>query len=192
MDLRKRRQTFNEPGHAHELTFSCYRRLPLLATTCAKETFLKALDEARKRLQFEVWAYVVMREHVHLLIHPIRKEHRIAQKLMAIESSFAKQLLTELRSRDSEMLKKLVVRSRDGRPAYRVWQAGGGYDRNLFSPKAIHACINYIHANRVRSGLCESELDWPWSSARAYAGLESALRLDPCEVVLMESARRRA
>lgn len=153
---------------------------------------MKALDEARKRLQFELWAYVLMHEHVHLHIHPIRKEYRIAHILMAVKSSFAKRLLTELRSRDSEMLKKLLVGDRDGRPAYRVWQAGGGYDRNLFSPKAIHACINYIHTNPVRSGLCESELDWPWSRARAYAGLEGAFRLDPCEVVLMESARRRA
>ena len=182
---RKRRMTFNEPGHAHELTFSCYRRLPLLTSEQARRLFLQCLDAARKRLQFKVWAYVTMPEHVHLLISPLTKDYRISRILMAVKSSFAKGMLEQIRNSSPTTLAQLRVRRRDGTSTYRFWQAGGGYDRNLFSPKAIHACIAYIHSNPVRRGLCETELDWEYSSCRWYLGLEAVFAVDQVDVVKM-------
>jgi len=58
---------------------------------------------------------------------------------------------------------------------------GGGYDRNLFSPAAIKAAIEYIHSNPVRSGLCETIVDWKWSSARCYYGLDTEFMIDEFE-----------
>ncbi len=51
---------------------------------------------------------------------------------------------------------------------FRFWQEGPGFDRNLFSIKAILASLRYIHANPVKRGLCLREVDWKWSSARYY------------------------
>ena len=45
---------------------------------------------------------------------------------------------------------------------------GPGFDRNLFSPAAIQASIDYIHTNPVKRGLCKRAVDWKWSSARYY------------------------
>ena len=45
---------------------------------------------------------------------------------------------------------------------------GPGCDRNLFTPRAILASLDYIHDNPVKRGLCERVIDWPWSSARYY------------------------
>ena len=50
---------------------------------------------------------------------------------------------------------------------FRIWQPGGGFDRNLWSAKAIHYSINYIEGNPVRAGLVETPEEWLWSSARA-------------------------
>ena len=55
-------------GQAHFLTFSCYHRLPLLAEMNMEDSFLEALEETRRRFGFRVYGYVVMPEHVHLLI----------------------------------------------------------------------------------------------------------------------------
>jgi REP element-mobilizing transposase RayT len=55
-------------GHLHFITFSCYRRLPLLSTTGARNVFVKALREIRERYEFSLVGYVVMPNHVHLLI----------------------------------------------------------------------------------------------------------------------------
>jgi hypothetical protein len=71
----------------------------------------------------------------------------IREILTAVKSEFAKQLLAKLRAGNSAVLGKLKVTRRDGTTRYRVWQVGGGYDRNLFSPAAIKAAIEYIHGN---------------------------------------------
>jgi len=83
-------------------------------------------------------------------------------------------------------LKLLAAGERDGKPRYHFWQPGRGYDRSLFTPEAIHASIQYIHANPPRAQLCESPLDWPWSSARWYAGMQDCgFQVDPCEVAVI-------
>jgi len=55
-------------GHLHFLTFSCHRRLPLLSTVWARNLFVDALGKMRERYQFLLVGYVVMPDHVHLLI----------------------------------------------------------------------------------------------------------------------------
>lgn len=55
-------------GDLHFLTFSCYRRLPELGTAQTRNEFLHALDEVRTKYGFALVGYVVMPEHVHLLM----------------------------------------------------------------------------------------------------------------------------
>jgi REP element-mobilizing transposase RayT len=55
-------------GHLHFITFTCYRRRKLLATARARNVFAQILDEVRCRYKFQLVGYVVMPEHVHLLI----------------------------------------------------------------------------------------------------------------------------
>jgi putative transposase len=61
-------QRYYGQGHLHFLTFSCYRRLPLLGTARARNAFVTALAKIRERYHFLPVGYVVMPEHVHLLI----------------------------------------------------------------------------------------------------------------------------
>src|SRR6267142_5437862 len=55
-------------GDLHFLTFSCYQRLPLLGTSRARNIFVRALGQMRKRYGFRPLGYVVMPNHVHLLM----------------------------------------------------------------------------------------------------------------------------
>src|SRR6266853_6100359 len=55
-------------GHLHFITFTCYRRLPLLRSVRARNVFVRILDEVRDRYGFSLVGYVVMPEHIHLLI----------------------------------------------------------------------------------------------------------------------------
>jgi hypothetical protein len=59
-DHRKRCRSYNNPGEAHELTFSCFRQLPLFSKDRSWQWFVEALDEARRRRDFLVWAYVII------------------------------------------------------------------------------------------------------------------------------------
>jgi putative transposase len=55
-------------GHLHFITFTCYRRLPLLRSVRARIVFVQMLGEVRDRYDFSLVGYVVMPEHIHLLI----------------------------------------------------------------------------------------------------------------------------
>jgi putative transposase len=54
--------------HLHFITNSCYQRRPLLDSPQARDRFLYVLEQIRQRYHFVVVAYIVMPEHVHLLI----------------------------------------------------------------------------------------------------------------------------
>src|SRR5271163_4056226 len=54
--------------HLHFITCSCYRRLPFLSTARSRDRFLSILEQTRERYRFVVLGYVVMPEHIHLLI----------------------------------------------------------------------------------------------------------------------------
>ena len=58
----------NDTGYLHFITTSWYQRRPLLATSARRDLFLRILEETRGRYGFAVVGYVVMPEHVHLLI----------------------------------------------------------------------------------------------------------------------------
>ncbi|MGI8924505.1 MAG: REP-associated tyrosine transposase [Fimbriimonadales bacterium] len=161
-EKRKQRLAYAEAGHAHELTFSCYRGLPLLENDAFKRLFLKSLDKARKRHGFMVLAYVIMPNHVHVLVYPLRRTYSVGDILRSIKQPVAQVALREICGNEPMLAKQLTLP--DGRR--RFWRAGGGYDRDLFSSHAIHASNDYIHANPVRRGLCEAVVDWEWSSAR--------------------------
>jgi len=47
-----------------------------------------------------------------------------------------------------------------GKKGFRVWEPGGGFDRNLWSVKAIHYTIRYIEGNPVRAELVVNPEDW--------------------------------
>src|SRR5256885_10592332 len=59
---RKRVRHYNEPGHSHALTFSCYQRRPLLCSDEHKKLLSAALDAAIPRLGFTLIAFVYMPE----------------------------------------------------------------------------------------------------------------------------------
>jgi len=55
-------------GCLHFITWSCYRRKPLLGNPARRDLVLTILELMRVRYRFAVVGYVVMPEHVHLLI----------------------------------------------------------------------------------------------------------------------------
>ena|SRR5438093_1251556 len=82
----RRRPAVNEPGHAHELTFSCFHRYRFLQADRTCQWLADAIDAARRELDFALWAYVFMPEHVHLLVWPRQPSDDIRVILQAIKA----------------------------------------------------------------------------------------------------------
>ncbi len=71
---------YNIPGHAHELTFTCFRRFQLLSRERTCRWPIDAVGRARSCHAFDIWAYVIMPEHVHLLIFPRGESYNISRR----------------------------------------------------------------------------------------------------------------
>ena len=162
-------------GHLHFITFSCYRRLPLLKTVRARDIFVKELGKIRDEMGFHLVGYVVMPEHVHLLIsEPPRSTPSVALQKLKLRT--ARKLRKRRRPRVTAQRLLPFAASREPLPAF--WQARF-YDFNVYSQRKRLEKLNYMHANPVKRGLVEHPRDWPHSSWLFYQGTESALlRLD--------------
>ena len=167
---RKTCKRYNVPGQAHSLTFSCFRRQPFLTRVRSRQWLADAIEFARRKHRFHLWAYVIMPEHAHLLIWPAEDEYDISAVLATMKLSVTRKALPFVRREAPSFLPRMLDRQPNGTRHYRFWQRGGGYDRNVIEADTVWNEIDYIHANPVRRGLCDRPGDWPWSSAADYLG----------------------
>ena len=165
----KRSHRYNLAGDAHELTFSCYHNHPFLSAERVCAYLVDSIVSSREKHQFDLWAYVFMPNHVHLLICPRRPEYSISDILLSIKQPVSRRALNYLRSSNPDGLKCLATHQID-RP-YCFWQKGGGYDRNITKVKTVIDLVRYIHNNPVRKALVESAERWYYSSAADWQNI---------------------
>ena len=161
------RRRYEEMGHARYLTFSCFQNRPFLSKDRAATWLVEALRVAREKRLFDLWAWVIMPEHAHVLVLP-KESVTVSRILSALKQPVSKRALVYLRREHPAGLAALADVQPSGSVSYRFWQRGGGYDRNTWTLEEIREKIGYIHANPVRRGLVERPHDWPWSSWRAW------------------------
>ncbi len=164
---RHHRRNYNEPGHAHELTFSCYKRFKFLQAERTCQWLAESTEEARVDCTFDLWAYVFMPEHVHLIVRPREAKYDVADIWKAIKSPVGCKAIKHLLAVAPHWIPR-ITRRRGKKTERLFWQSGGGYDRNAVEPDALMSMIDYIHMNPVRRGLVEKPEQWKWSSAAWY------------------------
>jgi REP-associated tyrosine transposase len=167
-------------GGIRFLTFSCQRRLPLLSNPDIAQVFAESLETARDRSGLELFAWVVMPEHVHLLVEPPVSNDGVQSPLSPIlkglKSSVARRVLARWAALDAPILSRID----DGKGHPRFWQKGGGFDRNVRDEREFSKTVQYIHRNPVERGLVERCEDWQWSSVRWWMGRrDGSVRCDP-------------
>jgi putative transposase len=166
--MARRLHRYYGAGYSHFITTSCYQRLPLLASARNRDLFLRVLESVRRRYRFVVCGYVVMPEHVHLLIgEPELGDPSLVMK--ALKQGFARRLLARLRRRtNANQLPLWNERAERGR----IWQPRF-YDFVVFSEHKRVEKLRYMHRNPVKRGLVLEPEEWRWSSFRHYAYAEA-------------------
>jgi putative transposase len=165
-------------GHLHFLTFSCYKRLPLLGTVRARNLFVKVLGEIRERYGFLLVGYVVMPEHVHLLIGE-PKEGTPSTVLQMLKQWVSRKMRKNKRGVSKGQLRLLF--SQDGDELPRFWQPRF-YDFNVYSERKKKEKLEYLHGNPVQRGLVKNPGAWIWSSYLFYEqGQPGLVTIDPVD-----------
>jgi putative transposase len=168
----KRLRRCHGTGYLHFITTSCHYRRPLLGTPRRRALFLKVLEQVRERYQFAVVGYVVMPEHVHLLIsEPDRGSPSTVMQVL--KQRFARRVLRDMRKlRDSAQ----TVLWQEALEAGHVWQRRY-YDFVVRTERKRVEKLRYMHRNPVKRGLVMEADQWVWSSFRWYAYAESGFVL---------------
>ena len=184
---------FHESGQSHFITFSCYRRQPKFVNAAVYDLFPRCLEDMRRRFDLRIYGYVVMPEHVHLLLS--EPEHdTLAEAIHYLKLSFAKRLRSRTIAQVSVQKKDAnlghrVSRKKDANLGHRVspkadadlehqlgsfWQKRY-YDRNVRDAREFMVKLRYLHRNPVKRGLVKEPGDWKWSSFRHYAFRENGV-----------------
>ena len=148
--------------HLHFITSSCYQRLPFLRSARRRDRFLSILEETRQRYRFVVVGYVVMPEHIHLLI--TEPEVGTPSTVMQVLKQRTARALLPKRKRADARQRRLFADAVVRRP---FWQARF-YDFNVWTTKKRVEKLRYMHRNPVKRGLVGAPEEWGWSSYRFY------------------------
>lgn len=161
--------TFNsrEPNTFHYLTMVNYRRVPVFKSEKACQFFIDVLAKTRTKHPFKLVGYVIMPDHVHMILNPVGCDISFVGK--ALKGVSARKLVDWLKENNFQTsLQKLALPKMQKRNhSYAVWQKKVT-SIDLSSPKFIRQKLNYVHLNPVRAGLCDHPAKWKWSSYRAY------------------------
>jgi len=143
---------YQDAGDLHFVTFSCYKRRPLFESLRARTLFESVLEQARINYGCGILGYVIMPEHIHLLLSEPNRA-TVATVLKAIKQSVAR---------------RLVAKGEHFRQEHY-------YDFNVRTEKKRIEKLRYIHRNPVKRGLVEKPKDWRWSSFCHYAMGEAGI-----------------
>ena len=148
-------------GYLHFITFSCYQRRPVLGSARRRDLLVDILEQVRRSYKFVLVGYVVMPEHVHLLLgEPERGNPSVV--VQVLKQRFSRRLRRGLR----RVHPAQGLLWKEERPA--IWQRRF-YDFVVWTEHKRVEKLRYIHRNPVKRGLVQKPEQWKWSSFRAYA-----------------------
>ena len=174
---------FNFPNNIHFVTTSCYNRLPLFSSDDMKAIFIQAVIRVRNKYGFKLFGYVIMPEHVHLLIQT-ENDKTVSDVMREVKQMCAFNVLQILkRNKTKSLLEKLRKSTgRDTENKYSFWKPRF-YDFNIYTVKKFKEKLDYCHKNPVTRGLVNDPSKWRFSSyINYYLNDNSVISIDPLEM----------
>ena len=166
-------------GDARFITFGTYKKLPLITNNEIRNIIIDAIALIRKRFKFRLLGYVLMPEHIHLVIIPADGT-KVGRIIGEIKRESAVKILEIMVNINSSILNKLEV-IRNGVRKHAFWQRRC-YDHNCRTHESVWKAIEYCHNNPVNRGLVNEPSSWIWSSYRYYYGKDKVvIEIDSAE-----------
>ena len=131
------------------------------------QIFLEELDRTRRLRNCPIYGYVIMPEHVHLILHP-EKDSKIGSLIGEIKSRSAKRIFEHMHDTGQTVPASLLM-TRHGIQKRVFWQARF-YDHNCRTQESVIRKIEYCHKNPVNRSLVDHPAKWRWSSYGWYQG----------------------
>jgi putative transposase len=172
MTATKKIKHYDNLGHAHFITLIVNQHTPIFKGKFLCEIVVSALIFYRDKLNFRIWGYVIMPDHIHMVISFADNEERVIEFIRDFKKFVSKKVVEILKPEDKKAFLLDSPKKRNHR--YQIWQKDF-YDFNIFNEETLREKLNYIHYNPVRKGLADSPENYIYSSYRQYYVEESSL-----------------
>lgn len=173
-----RRFTFSD--EVNFLTLTVVDWLDVFTRREYRDFFISCLTHCQKNKGLEVYAYVIMTNHVHLVVQAVGNQH-LSAILRDLKSYSSKVLVQQIAAHSGESRKHwmLPIFAQHGRANpvnhhHQFWQ-NENYPVALINASLMQQKIDYIHWNPVQSGIVNDPHEYLYSSASPL----SPLKIDP-------------
>jgi REP element-mobilizing transposase RayT len=166
----------------HFVTFQVVKWVDIFTRKVYRDIVIESLRFCQQHKGLEIFAFVIMSNHVHLLVRSEREA--LSNTIRDFKSYTGKKILeaieTEAESRREWMLNvfEFSARQHKRNETYQIW-THENHAEVVYGNRFIDSKVNYIHENPVRAGIVEKAEDYLYSSARNYAGLDGVLEVIP-------------
>ena len=170
---------FHIEGHIYYITTVIYNRLPIFTRPTFVIPLLDSLNFYRYKQEFKLLGYVVMPDHIHLVIWPFGNS-TVSDIMRDFKEFTAKRIIRQAEVESIEDWSKAFCYAGEetGRSNNKVWQ-DSFWDENVYTERFLRQKLNYVHRNPPRAGLVERPADYPYSSYRNYEfGEEWLIEID--------------
>ena len=162
-------------------TFQIVEWVDIFSRKEYRDIIINSINHCRKEKGLEIWAYVIMTNHIHIILSS--KVGKLSDTIRDFKSYSSKKILESIKmkgeSRREWMLQifSKEAEKRKRKSEYQLW-SHENHAIEITSQKFLKQKMAYIHLNPVRSGLVEKAEDWIYSSQRNFSGLDSILEID--------------
>ncbi len=163
----------------HFITSTVVDWIDVFTRKVYKDCIIDSLDYSTKNKGLIVLAYVIMSNHIHLIIQA--KDNNLSDVIRDFKKFTAKTILQGIQtckeSRRDWMLErfKKATETHSRNKNYQFWRYGN-HAEEIFSEKFLWSKIDYIHLNPVKAGLVKKASDYIYSSASNYLNGEGVLK----------------
>jgi putative transposase len=174
-----RKYKFRDQNQLYFITYTVINWIDLFIRNIYREILIDSWKFCMKEKGLEVYAWVIMTSHAHMIIGSHgEKMQTILQHMKQFTSQQLKKSIIEYpgESRKTWMLDMMIRAgmAKSNNKNFQLWQQDN-HPMELFNLDIAYQKLNYIHNNPVKAGFVEFPHEYLYSSARDYYGKKKGL-----------------
>jgi REP element-mobilizing transposase RayT len=155
------------------LTFQVVYWVDIFTRTVYRDVIIDSLKYCQKEKGLEIFAYVIMSNHIHLIVRSSTND--LSGTLRDFKKYSSKKIIETVIDNSAESRKEWMLRlfkhaakRQNKKGDYQLW-THENHAIELSSNNFIETKVRYIHDNPVKAGIVNNPEDYRYSSAISYA-----------------------
>jgi len=180
-----RKYKFRNPEAIYFVTFTTVNWIDVFTRPMYKDIVVESLNYCIKNKGLVVYAWVIMSNHVHLVIE--RRSVALEDVMRDLKKYTSREILKAIEENPQESRKAWMLwmferagKKNSNNSKYQFWQQHNQPVELTLQAYAIDGSIDYIHNNPVKAGFVLRPEDYPYSSAVDFAGGKGLVDIEHC------------